>query len=155
VLIEVVMSLRSSFAERMLKDPDLRAQLQLSGITGLRYVEIDRHKGDALLKSPELSFKPPYPLIPSTPSQFKAVTEALQDIYNKVINVDLAGISSDMRATLQAADQVLRDERLQQTLTNMGDHRWPSASAQPRRPPERATPAGRQRFRQATNQARA
>ena len=47
VLIEVVMSLRPSFAERMLKDPDLRAQLQLSGITGLRYVEIDRHSGDA------------------------------------------------------------------------------------------------------------
>jgi phospholipid/cholesterol/gamma-HCH transport system substrate-binding protein len=121
VLIEVVMSLRSSFAERMLKDPDLRAQLQLSGITGLRYVEIDRHKGDALLKSPELSFKPPYPLIPSTPSQFKAVTEALQDIYNKVINVDLAGISADMRATLQAADQVLRDDRVQQILTHMSE----------------------------------
>jgi phospholipid/cholesterol/gamma-HCH transport system substrate-binding protein len=120
VLIEVVMSLRSSFADRMLKDPDLRAQLQLSGITGLRYVEIDRHKGDALLKSPELSFKPPYPLIPSTPSQFKAVTEALQDIYNKVINVDLAGISSDMRATLQAADQVLRDDR-SRILTHMSE----------------------------------
>ncbi len=121
VLIEVVMSLRSSFADRMLKDPNLRAQLQLSGITGLRYVEIDRHSGDALQKSPELSFQPPYPLIPSTPSQFKAIQEALQDIYNKVINVDLAGISNDMRATLQSADRVLRDERVQQVLTNMSE----------------------------------
>jgi phospholipid/cholesterol/gamma-HCH transport system substrate-binding protein len=120
-LIEVVMAIDSRFAKRMLADPTLRAQLQLSGITGLRYVEIDRHKGDALLKSPELSFKPPYPLIPSTPSQFKAVTEALQDIYNKVINVDLAGISADMRATLQAADQVLRDDRVQQILTHMSE----------------------------------
>src|SRR5262245_42306418 len=37
-LIEVVMSLHSSFAQRMLSDTQLRAQLQLSGITGLRYV---------------------------------------------------------------------------------------------------------------------
>ena len=41
----------------MLKDPTLRAQLQLSGITGLRYVEIDRHTGDALEKSPTLSLR--------------------------------------------------------------------------------------------------
>ena len=48
----------------MLKDPTLRAQLQLSGITGLRYVEIDRHTGDALQNSPTLSFEPPAPADP-------------------------------------------------------------------------------------------
>ena len=35
------------------------------------------------------------------------------------MSVDLDGISTDMRATLQAADQLLRDERVQQVLTNM------------------------------------
>ena len=118
-LIEVVMSVDRGFAERMLKDPTLRAQLQLSGITGLRYVEIDRHSGDALERSPKLSFEAPYPLIPSTPSQFKAVQEALEDIYGRVMSVDLPGISSDVRAMLQAADQLLRDERLQQILANV------------------------------------
>jgi phospholipid/cholesterol/gamma-HCH transport system substrate-binding protein len=120
-LIEVVMSVDTKFAKRMLKDPNLRAQLQLSGITGLRYVEIDRHSGDALARSPQLSFHPEYPLIPSTPSQFKAVQEALEDIYGRVMSVDLAGISADTRATLQAADQLLRDERVHQILTNMAE----------------------------------
>jgi phospholipid/cholesterol/gamma-HCH transport system substrate-binding protein len=120
-LIQVVMSLDTHFAERILHDDALRAQLQLSGITGLRYVEIDRHTGDALHKSPELSFEPPDPLIKSTPSQFKAIQEALEDIYNKVMSVDLAGVASDARATLQAADQLLRDERVQTVLNNLSN----------------------------------
>jgi ABC-type transporter Mla subunit MlaD len=120
-LIEVVMSIQSKYSELLFKDPTLRAQLQLSGITGLRYVEIDRQRGDALESSPELTFKPELPLIPSTPSQFKAIQEALEDIYAKVMAVDLAGISADARASLQAADQLLRDERLQRTLSNMSE----------------------------------
>jgi ABC-type transporter Mla subunit MlaD len=120
-LIQVVMSLQSGMAARILNEPNLRAQLQLSGITGLRYVEIDRHSGDALQRSPELRFEPPYPLIPSTPSQFKAIQEALEDIYNRVMSVDLPGISADTRATLQSVEHLLRDERVQQILTNMAE----------------------------------
>src|SRR5215468_2221927 len=82
-LIEVVMSIDTWFAQLT-----LRAQLQLSGITGLRYVEIDRHSGDSLHDFPRLSFEPEHPLILSTPSQFKAILEALQDIYNRVMSVD-------------------------------------------------------------------
>lgn len=120
-LIEVRMSIDNRYADLLFKDPTLRAQLQLSGITGLRYVEIDRHTGDALEKAPTLSFEPPAPLIPSTPSQFKAIQEALEDIYQRVMSVDLAGISSDVRATLQAADQLLRDERVQKIVNNMAN----------------------------------
>jgi phospholipid/cholesterol/gamma-HCH transport system substrate-binding protein len=118
-LIEVVMSVDRKFADRMLKDPTLRAQLQLSGITGLRYVEIDRTTVEA--QAPQLSFEPEYPLIPSSPSQFKAVQEALQDIYGRVMSVDLAGISADTRETLQAAGKILRDERLPQIIGNMSE----------------------------------
>jgi ABC-type transporter Mla subunit MlaD len=120
-LIEVLMSIDVEFAESVNEDETLRAQLQLSGITGLRYVEIDRHSGEALDKSPKLSFDPPYPLIPSTPSSFAAIQEALEDIYDRVMAVDLAGISADTRATLQAADQLLRDERVHRTLTNLAE----------------------------------
>lgn len=118
-LIEVLMSIKSELADSVREDEALRAQLQLLGITGLRYVEINRHSGDALAKSPELSFKPAYPLIKSTPSSFVAVQEALADIYGRVMSVDIEGISADARATLQAADQLLRDERVHRVLTNM------------------------------------
>ena len=120
-LIQVVMSIDTEFAESVREDETLRASLQLAGITGLRYVEIDRHSGESLQESPKLTFKPPYPYIPATPSSFKAVTDALQDIYDKVMSVDLAGISADARTTLQAADQVLRDERIPRILGNLAD----------------------------------
>ena len=120
-LIEVVMSIDNRYADMLVQDPTLRAQLQLSGITGLRYVEIDRHAGEALDNAPALAFEPEYPLIPSTPSQFKAIQEALEDIYGKVMSVDLEGISGDARATLQAADQLLRDERVQTILNNIAN----------------------------------
>jgi ABC-type transporter Mla subunit MlaD len=120
-LIEVRMSLQTGMAERILNEPNLRAQLQLAGITGLRYVEIDRHTGDALQKSPELRFDPPDPLIPSTPSQFKAIQEALEDIYARVMSVDLPGISADLRSTLQSAERLLQDERMQHILTNLAE----------------------------------
>ena len=120
-LIEVVMSIDNRYASMLVKDPTLRAQLQLSGITGLRYVEIDRQSGDALENAPTLSFEPEYPLIPSTPSQFKAIQEALEDIYGRVMSVDLAGISGDIRATLQSADQLLRDDRVQRILNNLSN----------------------------------
>jgi len=120
-LIEVVMSVKSSVVQYLLFDTTLRAQLQLSGITGLRYVEIDRHAGDALDKSPVLTFKAPYSIVRSTPSSFAAIQEALEEIYDRVMSIDLAGISSDARTTLQAADQVLRDERLQSTLSSLAE----------------------------------
>jgi phospholipid/cholesterol/gamma-HCH transport system substrate-binding protein len=120
-LIEVVMSIKARYTGVLFRDPTLRAQLQLSGITGLRYVEIDRHTGEALESAPSLSFEPPYPLIPSTPSQFKAIQEALEDIYKRVMSVDFAGISGDVRATLQSTDQLLRDVRVQTILNNLAN----------------------------------
>ncbi len=120
-LIEVVMNIKARYSALLFRDPTLRAQLQLSGITGLRYIEIDRRAGEALQSAPSLSFAPPFPLIPSTPSQFKAIQEALEDIYRHVMSVDLAGISGDVRATLQATDQLLRDERVQKIINNLAN----------------------------------
>jgi phospholipid/cholesterol/gamma-HCH transport system substrate-binding protein len=117
-LIEVVMDVDTSVAKALTGDATLRAQLQLSGITGLRYVEIDHHSGDALHQAPALSFKPPYPLIPSARSSFKAVQSALADVYDKVMALDLSGISADTRATLQSANHLLSDPRVETLLNN-------------------------------------
>jgi ABC-type transporter Mla subunit MlaD len=117
-LIEVVLDVDTRSAQALKKDPTLRATLELSGITGLRYIEIDRRSGDALSQAPTLSFKPPYEVIPSSRSSFKAIQAALEDVYNRIMQVDLGGISSDARATLQAANNLLRDERIDALLSN-------------------------------------
>jgi ABC-type transporter Mla subunit MlaD len=117
-LIEVMMDIDTSVAKALKGDATLRAQLELSGITGLRYVEIDHRSGDALNQAPALSFKPRYELIPSARSSFKAVQSALADVYDKIMALDLSGISADARATLQSANRLLSDQRVDTLLSN-------------------------------------
>lgn len=117
-LIEVVMEIDTKIAKALERDETLRAQLELSGITGLRYVEIDHRSGEALNQAPPLSFKPPHDMIPSARSSFKALQTALGDVYDRVMQLDLAGISADARATLQSANHLLSDERIGTVLSN-------------------------------------
>jgi ABC-type transporter Mla subunit MlaD len=117
-LIEVVMDIDAKVVSALQGDDTLRAQLQLSGITGLRYMEIDRRGGEALNQSPVLGFKPKYDVIPSARSSFTAVQNALADMYNKLMQLDVGGISADTRATLQSLSRLMQDERINTLLTN-------------------------------------
>ena len=118
-LIEVRLNIDVNAAQALKRDPTLRATLELSGITGLRYIEIDRRSGDALNQAPVLSFEPPYEVIPSSRSSFKAIQAALSDVYDRIMAVDFPGISSDARNALQAANQLLRDERIDAILSDL------------------------------------
>ncbi len=120
-LIEVVMHVKTSVATLIRNDDTLRARLELAGITGLRYVEIDHQSGDGLRKSPALEFSPAYEVVSSTPSSFSAIQEGLGAIYDNVMAVDFEGISNDIRTTLNAADQFLRDDRMQRLLSSLAD----------------------------------
>ncbi|MFQ5667741.1 MAG: MlaD family protein [Candidatus Binatia bacterium] len=117
-LIQVLMDVDANVAQLLKRDTQLRATLELSGITGLRYVEIDRRAGEALNQAPTLSFKPQYEVIPSARSSFKAIQSALGDVYDRFMQLDLGGISEETKATLQAAKQLLRDRRLDAILNN-------------------------------------
>ena len=125
-LVEVVMAVDTDVAKVLQGDETLRAQLELSGITGLRYIEIDRRGGEALRQAPELSFKPPYPVIPSARSSFKAIQSALGDIYDRIMKVDLGGMSEDARTALQSVTHLVQDPRIDDMLTNF-DHAAQSA----------------------------
>lgn len=118
-LIEVIMDVKPEFVWYLVNDQSLRTQLQLSGITGLRYVEIEKHTGSALEEMPKLSFTPDYQLVPSTRSDFKAIQSALGDIYNKVMSVDVEGVTNDIRSVLQSANKVLNDPRIDSVMGNL------------------------------------
>ena len=118
-LIEVALDIDAKIAKVIEGDETIRARLELSGITGLRYIEMERRSGDALTQAPALTFKPPHDLIPSMRSSFKAIQSALEDVYDRVMKVDLGGISTDARAALQSANHVLQDPRLDAVLTNL------------------------------------
>lgn len=118
-LIEVRMDIDPSVAQAIRRDPTVRATLELSGVTGLRYVEIDRRQGEALNQSPPLTFAPPAELILSARSSLKAIQAALSDVYDRFMQVDTKGISDDARRAFQAAAALMQDERLDALLTNL------------------------------------
>lgn len=114
-LIEVVMEL----------DPvvdvsdSLRAGLQLTGITGLRYIELDYAGLEEQWMHPELNFESPYPVIPSAPGGFEEIEQALRDVYAKLMAIDTEGISARAKDFLDSgtimmttADSLMRDRTL-------------------------------------------
>ena len=107
-LIEVLMDVDVDVAKVLKGDPTLRARLELSGITGLRYVEIERRSGDALNQAPTLTFKPPYEVIPSARSSFKAIQSALGDVYDKVMHHRRVPAQSDRGRGLHGTRAVRR-----------------------------------------------
>jgi len=118
-LIQVEMDIDVEAGQALKRDPSLRASLELSGITGLRYVEIDRRFGDALNQAPTLSFEPPHQVIPSARSGIKEVQVALSELYDRVMQIDVRGLSADARAALQSATRLMSDERVDAMLTDL------------------------------------
>lgn len=118
-LIEVLMDVDSEMALFLRHDATLRAKLELAGITGLRYVEIEPRSGDLLTQAPTLRFKPEHEMIPSASSSFQAVQQALGDMYDLAMQLDVGGISNDIRFALQSAGQLMTDERIARILDNL------------------------------------
>ena len=95
----------------------LRAGLELTGITGLRYIELDLINLEEQTISPKLRFEPPYKVIPSMPGGFEEIEQALRDVYDKLMAIDTEGISRRTKILLDSgirmvdsADSLFNDE---------------------------------------------
>lgn len=114
-LIETVMELDPV----MVVTDSLRAKVELTGITGMKYIELDYVGPEKQLMHPKLTFKPPHPVIPSTPGGFEEISQALKNLYDKIWAIDTEGISVRVKQffeaatlTAAAADSFLADTNL-------------------------------------------
>lgn len=112
-LIEVIMELDLALDV----SDSMRAKVELAGITGMKYIELDFVGPEKQLLHPKLNFKPIYPVIPSYPGGFEEIEQALRDIYDKIISIDTEGISFNTKRFLTTAtdaagtlDSLLADE---------------------------------------------
>ncbi len=102
-LIEVEMALKSSFNV----NDSLGVQMNITGITGLRYLEVDFANHMELSVAPMLDFNPEYPVIPSVPGGFEELETALKSVYEKFMKVDTEGISYEAKEFMRAGTQVM------------------------------------------------
>jgi len=88
-LIEVRMEIEREF----IAGDSLRAKLGMTGITGLKFIELNYVAKEKLGLYPAMSFETSHNFIPSYPGGFEEIEQSLKSIYDKLIMIDTEGIS--------------------------------------------------------------
>jgi len=114
-LIEVVMKI--NLKEDVEKNSV--AYLRVAGITGIVFIELDRREEHEPDLSPKLDFASQYPIIPSRPSQIRQIFSGIDDIIEKIKQLDLEDIAKSVKATGKAAENLLGGPQMQKTLQNL------------------------------------
>ncbi len=111
-LIEVTMSLNRNFK---LND-DLGVKINLLGLTGQKYLEMDNFRPDQLREQISLDFTPRYPVIPTYPSDIREIGNALENLFQKVKGVELERVTNNFIRISARLDKMLADPQLDDKL---------------------------------------
>ncbi|NWG03073.1 MAG: MCE family protein [Syntrophaceae bacterium] len=111
-LIEVVMKIdMKGDLER-----DTVAELKAVGLTGLVFVELDRKGPGEPDLSPKLSFTSDFPVIPSRPSEIKKLLTAVDEIIEKIKQIDTKGISDQIKSTTREIETFVSGIKLDKII---------------------------------------
>jgi phospholipid/cholesterol/gamma-HCH transport system substrate-binding protein len=114
-LIEVIMKIRL----RDDVEKNSVAYLRVVGITGIVFIELDRRDPEEPDLSPRIDFASEYPIIPSKPSQLRQIFSGIDEIVEKIKQIDLEGISKSISRSAEAAENLLAGPRMQKVLANL------------------------------------
>ncbi|MCD6486370.1 MAG: MCE family protein [Syntrophobacterales bacterium] len=98
-------------------EQDVITQLKAVGITGLVIVEMDRRKpSDSFI---DIDFPAGYPVIPSRPSEMKALLTGIDGIIEKIKLIDFVAISDQLKFVIDATGNLLADKRIDSIITTL------------------------------------
>jgi paraquat-inducible protein B len=108
-----IITRKAEFFYKMEKEVEkgLRCRLDLSGITGLKYVEINYHDP---LTNPVPDFIPPKGVryIPSTPSFLRGLSVNLTTTLARIANINFEDISAELLGSLKSINSFVNDPRI-------------------------------------------
>jgi phospholipid/cholesterol/gamma-HCH transport system substrate-binding protein len=107
-LVEVTMALDKNFR---ISD-DLGVKMNLLGLTGLKYLEMDTFKPDLYKETVQIDFTPKYKVIQTYPSDIREIGNALENVFQKIKTLDLERISNNLVQLTSRLDTVLKDVKL-------------------------------------------
>ncbi len=107
-LVEVIMALDRTFK---ISD-DLGVKMNLLGLTGLKYLEMDTFKPEQSREALHIDFTPKYKVIQTYPSDIREIGNALENVFQKVKTLDLERISNNLVQLTSRLDTVLGDVKL-------------------------------------------
>jgi len=95
------------------------AQLTITGITGVLFVNLDRRSPVDLEKSPKIEFASEYPVIPSRPSDIRRIMTAIEDFAQKLKDIDVVGLVAEVKATVKDIGEVARSKEIKGILAKL------------------------------------
>ncbi|HOK04108.1 MAG TPA: MlaD family protein [Victivallales bacterium] len=92
----------------------LRCRLELSGITGMKYVELNYHPPS----NPILAISPPEGVlyIPSTPSFLSGISSSFSETMARLASIDYEEISKRLLQTLSSINKLVDNPKIQATI---------------------------------------
>jgi ABC-type transporter Mla subunit MlaD len=116
-LIEVIMSLNRNFKVT----DDLGIKMNLLGLTGMKYLEIDTFPPDQKREGIAYEFQPRYPVVATYPSDIKEFGSALDSMFQKIKTVDAQQISQNLVNVTGRLDKFLREGKLDKIYADASD----------------------------------
>ena len=114
-LIEVVMKI--DFKGDVMRETV--AKLQLAGITGIVFVDLDQRRPGDMTSPPRITFPTQYPVIPSHPSDIQQISSGVNEIVGKIKKVDFEGISNQLVSTTKAMETVIGGAATKRIVVNL------------------------------------
>jgi paraquat-inducible protein B len=96
----------------------LRCRLELAGITGMKYVELDYFNPDDPVRIPAATPEDMI-YIPSTPSLLSGLRTSVSESLSRIAAVDFQRISDELVTTLTSISRTLDDPKVGQLITRM------------------------------------
>ncbi len=114
-LVEVVMQLDPN-----IKISDsMRINPAMSGIAGGKFLQLHFPSADMANRNPELSFKPQFPLIKSSPSSLEEISIAAQKVFNNLMDLQVGEISMESLKFLSTTTAFFQSDTLKTILNNL------------------------------------
>jgi phospholipid/cholesterol/gamma-HCH transport system substrate-binding protein len=97
------------------------AQLKAAGITGIMFVELDLRKPGEVDRSPKIDFPSEYPIIPSRPSEIQQIVSGVNELVEKLKQIDAKSLSNQLLATTKALEEFFKGKKMASIMTRLDD----------------------------------
>lgn len=104
-LVEVIFTLRPE--SDLQPETGMTVQLQSVGITGIRYLELDRTAETETVPSPQFGFEPEHPVVPTRPSDLQRLFKGVDEALHQINALDVKQISDRLKRTIDTLEQAL------------------------------------------------
>jgi phospholipid/cholesterol/gamma-HCH transport system substrate-binding protein len=95
------------------------AQLQLTGITGVMFVNLVPQNPENPYVPPKVVFVSPYPVIPSQPSEITRILSGIEEVIGNLKELDTKGISAGAQATFKDMQNFFGGEKTKRIIAEL------------------------------------